>query len=282
MIKNKKGFTLIELIIVMAIVGILAIVAVVAIGDKAGDARDARRLYDASSIQYAFAMYAIDHGDTYLEGPAGATDILLNAVINKGDINYISLDNVKDPESSRTDTCYSGIGSYRCDREGGYTLFDTLTSDSANMGTFGEYAIGVKLENIETIASIDWPKFAGIETVYAATCPDGVCEIGDGENYDNCPQDCHCGDGMCNLMEGENALNCAVDCAGGEECGDGICDLFAGEDIFSCPDDCSGPEAPEDDDTNDWLYINQNGVNRLPGGNPDGGGLPGGGGGVAS
>ena len=60
MIKNKKGFTLIELIIVMAIVGILAVVAVVAISSKAGDARDARRRSDLSAIQTAFALHTSD------------------------------------------------------------------------------------------------------------------------------------------------------------------------------------------------------------------------------
>ena len=56
MIKNKKGFTLIELIIVMAIIGILAVVAIVAISGKTVDARNARRMADISAVRTALAI----------------------------------------------------------------------------------------------------------------------------------------------------------------------------------------------------------------------------------
>ena len=278
MIQNKKGFTLIELIIVMAIIGILAVVAVIAIGSKSADARDARRLADANTIRFAFSLHAIDHGDDYLEGPAAAKSILLNELINRGDLNYLTLDNTMDPDSSRTDTCYSGIGTYRCDREGGYTLFDMLTSDDAHMGTFSNYGIGIKLESDETIARlesdktfvrIDWRKFVGIETVYAGTCPNGICEID--EDFDSCPQDCLCGNGFCDMMDMESFMNCPVDCASPADCGDGTCDLFGGESLFNCAEDCAEP-VEEDSDTNDYLYIDQDGVHRMTGGNPDAGG----------
>src|SRR6056297_250316 len=98
MIKNKKGFTLIELIIVMSIIGIMAIVAVVAIGSKASDARDARRLWDAQQIHRAFALHAVENPSDYLIGPP-APNVLLHNLTNKADVAYLlTLDNVKDPD----------------------------------------------------------------------------------------------------------------------------------------------------------------------------------------
>lgn len=236
MIKNKKGFTLIELMIVMSIIGILAVVALVAIAGKSADARDARRLADANRIQFAFSLHAIDHGSDYLEGvPSDGMSILLHEMDNKNELTYLNLDLVKDPISGRTDTCYSGSGPVQCDRAGGYTLFDLLPSDPNHMGTFDNYAIGMKLEKTESMAYldvIDWRKFVGINSVYAAGCGDDICAYWLGENMTNCPDDCFCGDYMCNVADGETESNCASDCF----CGDTVCD--SEEDEVSCFYDC--------------------------------------------
>src|SRR6056297_2617705 len=181
MIKNKKGFTLIELIIVMSIIGIMAIVAVVAIGSKSSEARDARRLWDAQQIHRAFALHAVENPSDYLVGPAQA-NILLHEFTNDSDIAYLlTLDNVQDPDDDRTGTCSTGVGNY-CDQAGGYTLFNlNMGDDGAGgyyYGTFSNYAIGMQLENTESTASLDWRKFVGIKNVYAAfNCGDLFCDF---------------------------------------------------------------------------------------------------------
>jgi len=63
-------------------------------------------------------------------------------------------------------------------------------------------------------------------------CGNGKCDEGEGENYENCPQDCPkpvtCGDGSCD--PGENYGNCPQDCPSGsldnycDGLDDGICD----------------------------------------------------------
>lgn len=47
---------------------------------------------------------------------------------------------------------------------------------------------------------------------------DGACETG--ENFSNCPNDCHCGNGACEPAFTENHSNCITDCP--TYCGDGL------------------------------------------------------------
>lgn len=57
---NKRGFTLIELIVVIAIIGLLSTLAVVALGSARVKARDAKRLSDLKQLQTALELYYTD------------------------------------------------------------------------------------------------------------------------------------------------------------------------------------------------------------------------------
>ncbi len=73
---NNRGFTLIELVIVVLIIAVLA-VATFALIDPAkriGDARNAQRWSDITSILDAFTKYAVDNSGTYVTSTtSGAT-----------------------------------------------------------------------------------------------------------------------------------------------------------------------------------------------------------------
>ncbi|OGZ18789.1 MAG: hypothetical protein A2175_00710 [Candidatus Nealsonbacteria bacterium RBG_13_42_11] len=60
--KKNIGFTLIEILVVIAIIGLLSSVVLVSIKGGAEKARDARRQEDLNTIQKALEMYEIDHG----------------------------------------------------------------------------------------------------------------------------------------------------------------------------------------------------------------------------
>lgn len=63
--KNKKnlGFTLVELLIVIAIIGIISTVATVSLNEARAKARDAKRLSDMAQITKALELYYTEYGE---------------------------------------------------------------------------------------------------------------------------------------------------------------------------------------------------------------------------
>lgn len=61
--KNKKGFTLLEILLVIGIIAALAVVVIVALdpAKRFRDARDARRTSDIESISSAISQYIVDN-----------------------------------------------------------------------------------------------------------------------------------------------------------------------------------------------------------------------------
>jgi prepilin-type N-terminal cleavage/methylation domain-containing protein len=70
---NKKGFTLIELIIVIAIIALLAAATFVAVdpAKRIGEARDAQRWSDVTAVADAYMKYLVDNN-----GVAASTTII--------------------------------------------------------------------------------------------------------------------------------------------------------------------------------------------------------------
>lgn len=67
---NKKGFSLVELLVVVTIIAILSVVAYTAVGGQTAKARDARRKQDLNSLQTALEIY-IQNNPAYPPSPDG-------------------------------------------------------------------------------------------------------------------------------------------------------------------------------------------------------------------
>ncbi len=83
--KNRAGFTMVELIIVIAIIAILAGIVFVAINPakRFGEARDSRRWTDVSNLLDAILKYQVDNGGNLPVGVPAADG--LNYLIGNGD-----------------------------------------------------------------------------------------------------------------------------------------------------------------------------------------------------
>ena len=68
--KNKKGFTLVEMLVVISIIGILSSFAVVSLNSARQKARDALRKGDMSQLRTALNLY---FDDNYYQYPACGT-----------------------------------------------------------------------------------------------------------------------------------------------------------------------------------------------------------------
>jgi prepilin-type N-terminal cleavage/methylation domain-containing protein len=79
--KQRKGFTLVELLVVISIIGLLSTLAVVALNQARVRARDSKRLSDIKQIQTALELHYADQGVYPVEATAitlgeDATDVL--------------------------------------------------------------------------------------------------------------------------------------------------------------------------------------------------------------
>lgn len=114
---NKKGFTLIEVLIVIAIIGILSSIVLVGLGGFRGRGRDARRISDLRQVQNALELYFSKEG-AYPDSTDwdDLADVLRNAAIGVTNIP-------KDPTASQ---------SYGYCREGSSYILAAKLEDTGN------------------------------------------------------------------------------------------------------------------------------------------------------
>jgi len=104
---NKKGFTLIELLVVISIIGLLSTLSVVSLNNARGKARDARRMYDLSTVRTALELYRFDNNDRVPPLVTTWQDTL--AILGQGENIYLPSGVPFDPDQSRTVLGWGGI-----------------------------------------------------------------------------------------------------------------------------------------------------------------------------
>ena len=89
---NTKGFTLIELIIVIAIIALLAAATFVAVdpAKRIGKAQDAQRWQDITAIADAYYKYVVDNTGSYVTTTADGTSYYIIHTADGGDTDPAS------------------------------------------------------------------------------------------------------------------------------------------------------------------------------------------------
>jgi len=95
--KNKKGFTLIELIVVIAILGILAAVVVPRLGEFREQANISHDRATLRTVQGAVNMFHAQHGIWPGQADPPGTGIVTGFEIGVSDDNYIALGTPLEP-----------------------------------------------------------------------------------------------------------------------------------------------------------------------------------------
>ncbi len=124
---NKKGFTLVELMVVVAVIAILATALLVGLGGARKRARDARRVSDVRQVQNVLELYYAKTGH-YPDANSWAG---LESVLTTGDdkvTNQLPQDPMKDD---------------------GRTYYYGVSSDQQN------YTVGATLENKDNVVLND-------------------------------------------------------------------------------------------------------------------------------
>ena len=141
----KKGFTLLELLIVMAIIGLLASVVMVSFPGATKKARDARRLQDVSQILTALRVYHTNNErypartadsccNGWDQGPCDGDNTFIKELIDSGTATVIPVD----PKGGSGTGCYGynyyrySAGSEGCDSSrGGFFVLGIIDMEAS-------------------------------------------------------------------------------------------------------------------------------------------------------
>ena len=129
--QSEKGFTLVELLVVMLILGLLAAIAIPSFFNQRDKARDADAKADARTAQTAVETYATDNGGSYAS--VDTTDLVgIEATLTEADTEgrlsvtstattyTVEVDSENDPATQhfRISRAGSGITTLECDVDG--------------------------------------------------------------------------------------------------------------------------------------------------------------------
>ena len=99
--KSNKGFTLVEILIVVVILGILAAIVIPQFTDAATNAKESRLVSDLQSVRSQIELYKIQHND------------VLPGTANSGDPNFaIAMTSYTDVDGALATTQAPGAGVY--------------------------------------------------------------------------------------------------------------------------------------------------------------------------
>ncbi|PID30992.1 hypothetical protein CR983_02345 [Candidatus Saccharibacteria bacterium] len=143
--KHWRGFTIVELLVVIVVISILASIGTVLYGDTQRRARDEKRLADIELLQNALEQYRSDHGSFPLENPNPGIDgweVSTDQTFMQSLAPYLGEKKVTPPVSNSTSLyryrqfsageqgCPSGYGQFYAIWVQGMETQDSMTRDT--------------------------------------------------------------------------------------------------------------------------------------------------------
>lgn len=153
MTHTRKGFTIVELLIVIVVIGILAAITIVAYNGIQARGRDSKRVSDLTSIKKALELYHVDKG--------GYPLCYSNATYTPGGTTEGCLTSASGLTAALVPAYLSSIptapsGSSYCGNYF-YAMGYKKTSEVASTGNLTDnYMIGTVLESKTSPTGIDW------------------------------------------------------------------------------------------------------------------------------
>jgi prepilin-type N-terminal cleavage/methylation domain-containing protein len=138
LLKKEKGFTLIEIVLVLAIAGMLLVIVFLAVSGAQKSRRDSQRKNDLSRLSAQVESFASNNAGTY---PANLTVATFNPT-------YLP-SNFKDPSSGAA----YGFGALGTTGNTLYTLGGTTACDGVTALSARQYKLQMQLE--QGIACVD-------------------------------------------------------------------------------------------------------------------------------
>ena len=112
--KNKKGFTIVELVIVIAVIAILAAVLIPTFSNVVTKANESKALQEARNL---YLEYAVDHMDDLNKADGTTADVIIKVTVSGTDY-YFSF---TDGEMSTTPLEDTTLTNYEASSDAGFT-----------------------------------------------------------------------------------------------------------------------------------------------------------------
>lgn len=132
--KTLRGFTLAEVLIVVAVIAILASVVYPSLSDARKKSRDTQRVSDLAQLQLALRMYRDSNG-SYPSYPNG--EVIGDGVGLDADLAPYLAGTIKDPLAPQTGYGYYYDSSYSCSAEDIRILIVAATAERSSTPNWG-------------------------------------------------------------------------------------------------------------------------------------------------